>query len=164
MVAHYHNGNTYTIEPITDYGEVYEDLLVVYNVVKRDTSVALYKDNMIKSIDQGLAKKVLKDVVKKGFVYCYVENNKYYGARIHLDTKVAMLLGLREVFEQIDYPSLEFIPHKGSLPMFRSIVTGASLRNYYNGVSRKLKIIKKEIVLKGMAMHNYLGIEPKCLR
>ena len=163
MEAHYHDGNIYTIEPIVDYGEVYEDLLVVYDVVKSDTSVALYKENMVKSIDQGLAKKVMKEGIKVGFVYCYVKDSKYYGASIHLNSKVAMVLGFRIIFEQADYPSLEFIPHKGSIGMFRSIVTGASLRNYYNGVSRKLKVIKKEIVAKGKIIHNYLGIEPKCL-
>lgn len=132
-----------------------EDVQDVMHLIE-GTDIYKYKDNMYTSIHQGYAFRVYKDGVKKGFVYNYMKDGKYYGGSILLKGTVVMALGLKHVFDICDYHKIEFQPH-GDIAQFKSMLTGTSIRIHHS-TGKPVTILRKDIMEAGYAIFKYLNI------
>lgn len=142
-----------------------EDIEVHYAIaVEEESSITAIKDtyleSMHKSVNQRLAFVVEESDVVQGFMYGYVENYLYTGASIVSHNMIATMILFRNCFTANAYShKMVFAPHnRESMLKFLSLLSGASVRRYYNGKSY-VTVLRDEIVPKGYKVFMYLGIE-----
>jgi len=142
-----------------------EDIEAHYVIaVDEESSITAIKDvyvgNMHKSVNQRLAFVVEESDGVQGFMYGYVEDYLYTGASIVSHNMIATVILFRNCFIVNPYShKMIFVPHnRDSMLKFLSILTGASVRRYYNG-KPYVTVLRDEIVPKGYKVFMYLGIE-----
>lgn len=155
-VSYTNNGDVYELVKVKSYTLADEDSLDVKHLLG-DTDFEEYRVRMYGSVDQGYAFRVLKNGMKKGFVYSYMLDGKLYGASIKLNGHIPMALGLKHIFDIVDFHKIEFMPH-GDISHFKSMLTGSSIRTY-NSHNSMVKILRRDVVEAGFRVFQYLGIE-----
>lgn len=152
------NGVVYRVEPITNIDVIDGDIATVLDTIS-DTSLELYKDNMIKAVQQEFAFAVYKDTIRVGFIYNYMDRYKYIGASVYIkDDIISAIIALRTMFEINTTHKLTFIPHKNGLRYFKSMATGQSIRAFH-GTGSPLVVLRDDVYSKGLRMFKYLGIK-----
>ena len=152
-------GSNYYVKSIKDYSYIATDTYQIIDAIE-DTDIAKYKANMKLSVDQELAYSIYKDTERVGYVYNYTIDKAYYGASINIQNPVAMILGLKTMFEIYDSHKISFVPHKNNLKYFKSLALGSSIREYHN-YNTPVAILRDALLTKGRKAFFYMKIEER---
>lgn len=157
-VVSYTRGNDkYTIEPITDTTQASLDMDTVRHVIW-DTDESEYLRYMFISIKQQLAYALFKNGERVGFVYNMIQDGEYITCSIHIWDPIAMILGVRHIFDIHDSHKVKFAPHADNLKDFISMAAGPSIRIFHTTGIPTVYMLRSELYPKGERMLKYLGV------
>lgn len=157
VVSYIRGDDKYTIEPIVDVSQVDLDMATVMDVIQ-DTDLDYYRDNMLMSIDQNLSYAIFKNGERVGFVYNRLEDNLYIGCSINIWDHVAMIVGLKHIFDICDKHKIVFAPHTINMKDFVSMATGTSIRIFNTTDTSTVTILRDDIYPRGARILKYLGV------
>ena len=132
MVAAYSiKDSTYYVHKCTadDIAKHYDEVASLV----ADTDKEVYVDNMQRSIQNDSAYLIKKDDKCVGFMYLYIENGKWYGASIHGTDILGFIVLMVEITKLYGYINIKFIPHTNTIHMYKSMLTGSSIRMFRSG-------------------------------
>lgn len=151
-------GDIYTVEIMPSGYMIDADIASVAHLIG-DTDPNEYRDQMVESVEQKLAFAVFKNGTRVGFMYNKETHKGYYGCSINIPDNVALMVGMKTIFELSSKHKIQFKPHgKESLKAFMSMAKGHNIRAYHSG-SPYITIVKDYILPKTKKLFPYFGIE-----
>ena len=136
------------------------DYYRVFTLVS-DVDSDLYVEWMETAVEQELAFRCTKNGVLAGFIYVRKEKNHWLGCSLLGLDVVGMMLAWKELYEKIGDVFVKFNPHEGELGQLKSLVTGTSVRRYYNGVGY-ISVSTKKLAVKQERLYRLLGVRDEC--